>query len=447
MRGDSCLPITFRWCRVPVTHVTALLPQLLPERYVSLIRMRSPRYRLLLHMTALDPSILDRLFREARSTQVFLPKPVPDETLRELYQLVKWTPTGFNSQPARYRFVRSAAAKELLAPALSSGNRNKSLEAPVTAIVAHDLRFHDRLPDLFPAYDARPMFENDPQLAESTARHNATLQAAFLIVAARALGLDAGPMSGFKPEEVERRFFPDGNHRVTLLVNLGYGDLAQARPRGPRLPFRRDRRDPVTVAVRVAKRTRATGVARRAPEILGVRTAARSRLFHIEAVQLRFANGCEREYERVAGSPEPGAVLIIPMLDADTILLVREYAVGIEQYQFGFPIGRTEAGETALQAANRELREETGYAARELTRLQTMTLAPGILGYRMEVVLARSLYRRRKRGDEPEPLELLEWPVARLEELLQREDLSDARTLAALFIARSALCPPRSSAP
>src|SRR5512132_2633376 len=110
-------------------------------------------------MTALDHATLDRLFREARSTQIFLPKPVSDDTLRELYQLVKWTPTGFNSQPARYRFVRSPAAKELLAPALSSGNRTKSLDAPVTVIVAHDLRFHDRLPELFPAYDARSMFE------------------------------------------------------------------------------------------------------------------------------------------------------------------------------------------------------------------------------------------------------------------------------------------------
>jgi ADP-ribose diphosphatase len=199
------------------------------------------------------------------------------------------------------------------------------------------------------------------------------------------------------------------------------------------------------VAVPSAKRARARGTGTQDPEILGVRTAARSRLFHIEAVQLRFANGNEREYERVAASPEPGAVLIVPVLDADTILLVREYAVGIERYQFGFPIGRTEAGETALQAANRELREETGYAARELTRLHTMTLAPGILGYRMDVVLARSLYRRRKRGDEPEPLDLLKWPITRLEELLHREDISDARTLAALFIARSVLCLPKSA--
>ena len=200
------------------------------------------------------------------------------------------------------------------------------------------------------------------------------------------------------------------------------------------------------MAIRPAKRARSvTGTAQKStgpaqgPTILGVRTAARSKLFHIEAVQLRFANGSEREYERVAASPEPGAVLIVPVLDPHTVLLVREYAVGIERYQCGFPIGLTEPGETALQAANRELMEETGYAARELTRLHTMTLAPGILGYRMEVVLAKSLYRRRRRGDEPEPLDLLKWPIARLDEIPQREDISDARTLAALFIARSAL--------
>ena len=185
----------------------------------------------------LDEVALDRLFREARSTQAFRPLPVTHETLRELYQLVKWTPTGFNSQPGRFRFVQSPEAKEKLAPALSSSNREKVLAAPVTAIVAHDTRFYERLPQLFPGYDARPLFENAPDFAESTARHNATLQAAFLILAARALGLDAGPMSGFKADEVERRFFPDGHHRVTLLVNLGYGDASRARARGARLDF------------------------------------------------------------------------------------------------------------------------------------------------------------------------------------------------------------------
>jgi ADP-ribose diphosphatase len=193
------------------------------------------------------------------------------------------------------------------------------------------------------------------------------------------------------------------------------------------------------VAIRAIRRARA--VKTNEPQILDVRTAARSRLFHIEAVQIRFSNGSEREYERVAAPSEPGAVLIVPLLDPETVLFVREFAVGIERYQLGFPIGRIEARETSLRAANRELMEETGYAARDLKHLHTMTLAPGILGYRMDVVLARTLYRRRRQGDEPEPPGVVKWPIARLDEILHGEEISDARTLAALFIARSALNP------
>jgi len=175
------------------------------------------------------------------------------------------------------------------------------------------------------------------------------------------------------------------------------------------------------------------------PQILSVRTAARSGLFHIEAVQLRFANGSEREYERVAGPTSAGAVLIVPLLDPTTVLLVREYAVGLERYELGFPMGCMKDGESALEAANRELMEETGYAARKLERLYTLSLAPGILGYRMEVVFATSLHARRQPGDEPEPPEIVKWPIDRLDEVLERQDVSDARTLAALFIARRAL--------
>src|SRR5579859_1082876 len=122
------------------------------------------------------------------------------------------------------------------------------------------------------------------------------------------------------------------------------------------------------------------------PEILSVRTAARSRLFHIEAVELRFANGSVREFERVAGSAQPGAIIIVPLLDERNLLLVREYAVGSERYELNLPMGRVQSSETTLEAANRELREETGYAARNLQTLHTLALAPGILGYRMEVV-------------------------------------------------------------
>jgi ADP-ribose diphosphatase len=175
------------------------------------------------------------------------------------------------------------------------------------------------------------------------------------------------------------------------------------------------------------------------PEILSVRTAARSRLFHIEAVKLRFANGNEREYERVAASAAPGAVVIVPLLDRRNILLVREYAVGLERYELGLPMGLIQGSESTLQAANRELMEETGCAAGKLTRLHTLALAPGILGYRMDVVLATELLPARLQGDEPEPLETVHWPIDRLDELAVNGMISDARTLAALFVARGAV--------
>lgn len=175
------------------------------------------------------------------------------------------------------------------------------------------------------------------------------------------------------------------------------------------------------------------------PEILSVRTAARSRLFHIEAVELRFANGSVREFERVAGSARPGAIIIVPMLDEHNLLLVREYAVGSERYELNLPMGRVQSGETTLEAANRELREETGYAARDLQTLHTLALAPGILGYRMEVVLATDLFPSTSTGDEPEPLEVIGWPLDRIEELVTQEGITDARTLAALFVARQRL--------
>ena len=181
------------------------------------------------------------------------------------------------------------------------------------------------------------------------------------------------------------------------------------------------------------------------PEILSVRTAARSRLFHIEAVELRFANGSVREFERVAGSVNPGAVIIIPLLDERNLLLVREYAVGLERYELNLPMGRIQTAETPLEAANRELREETGYAASNLKSLHTLALAPGILAYRMEVVLASGLFPSTSTGDEPEPLEVIGWPLDRLDELVTREGISDARTLAALFVARQSLRTPHAS--
>jgi len=185
----------------------------------------------------LGSEALDRLFLEARSIQTFLDQPVSDETVRRLYELVKLTPTGFNSQPGRYVFVRSPAAKEVLAPALSSSNRKKMMAAPLTVIVAYDPRFYERLPELFPSYDARKLFLDAPGLIEQTGERNSTLQAAFLIVAARALGLDAGPMSGFREAEIDGAFFADGRGKTTMVINLGYGDRSALAPRGPRLAF------------------------------------------------------------------------------------------------------------------------------------------------------------------------------------------------------------------
>lgn len=186
---------------------------------------------------ALPDSALDQLFREARSIQQFHSDPVSDDVIHQLYELVKLGPTGFNSQPGRYLFLRSPEAKARLAPALSSGNRDKTLAAPITAIVAADLEFHVHLPSQFPAYDAKGLFDEQPGLIEPAAVTNATLQAAYLIFAARALGLDAGPMSGFKADLVNKEFFPEGRHRALLLVNLGYGRRDALPPRGARLDF------------------------------------------------------------------------------------------------------------------------------------------------------------------------------------------------------------------
>jgi ADP-ribose diphosphatase len=160
----------------------------------------------------------------------------------------------------------------------------------------------------------------------------------------------------------------------------------------------------------------------------------------------RFANGNVREFERVSGSTEPGAVIIVPLSDSGSLLLVREYAVGLERYELHLPMGLVQATETTLQAANRELQEETGYAAREMQALHTLALAPRILGYKMDV-LATGLYASSSLGDEPEPLEVVAWPLERLDELPLGGEIADARTLAALFVARQALMRARQTTP
>ncbi|MFC4726677.1 malonic semialdehyde reductase [Coralloluteibacterium thermophilus] len=184
----------------------------------------------------LDAAGLDTLFRTARTHNV-LRGEVSEETLRALYDLVKWGPTSANQSPARFVFVTSQEAKQKLAPALSEGNREKTLAAPVTVIVGHDTHFYDKLPYLFPHTDAKSWFDGDARLAEVSAFRNGTLQGAYLILAARALGLDAGPMSGFDNAKVDALFFAGTAIRSNFLVNLGHGDDSKLFPRSPRLPF------------------------------------------------------------------------------------------------------------------------------------------------------------------------------------------------------------------
>jgi len=185
----------------------------------------------------LDTAALDQLFVQAHTHNTFTDQPVSDATLHQLYDLLKWGPTSMNCQPARYVFVRSEAGKAQLLPALSPGNVDKTRLAPVTVVIASDTRFQDQLPTQFPAYDAKPMFDSDAALAESTAFRNSTLQGAYLILAARALGLSCGPMSGFDAAKVNAAFFPNGRWRVNFMVNLGHGAPDGFYPRGPRLPF------------------------------------------------------------------------------------------------------------------------------------------------------------------------------------------------------------------
>jgi nitroreductase len=162
---------------------------------------------------------------------------VSADLLHNLFDLVKMGPTSANALPARFVFLTSAEAKERLVPALSPGNVDKTRQAPVNVIVAHDTEFYEYMPTLFPVYDMRPMFAGNAKLSEETAFRSGTLQGAYLILAARALGLDAGPMSGFDADKLNAEFFPDGKWKVNFLVNLGYGDASGLHPRLPRLSF------------------------------------------------------------------------------------------------------------------------------------------------------------------------------------------------------------------
>jgi 3-hydroxypropanoate dehydrogenase len=185
---------------------------------------------------ALDDASLDQLFRTAR-THNELGGEVSDETLRALYDLLKWGPTSANMGPARLVFVKSPEAKARLAPALDEGNRAKTMAAPVTVIVGHDEDFHEKLPYLFPHTDAKSWFEGPREGRSVAAFRNGSLQGAYLILAARALGLDTGPMSGFNNAMVDELFFAGTAIKSNFLVNLGHGDPARLFPRSPRLAF------------------------------------------------------------------------------------------------------------------------------------------------------------------------------------------------------------------
>lgn len=188
-------------------------------------------------MTTLDAAALDQLFRSARTHNAWQKKDVPDALLHQLYDLVKWAPTSANSSPARFVFVKSPEAKAKLKDALAPGNVDKTMTAPVTVIVAQDMAFYDKLPQLFPHADARSWFAGNDALIEGTAFRNSSLQGAYLIMAARALGLDTGAMSGFDAAKLDAAFFAGTTIKSNFLINLGYGDEAGLFPRSPRLSF------------------------------------------------------------------------------------------------------------------------------------------------------------------------------------------------------------------
>ncbi len=185
----------------------------------------------------IDAGALDALFRDARTHNGWTDQPVTDDDVRAVFDLMKYGPTSANCSPARFVFVRSAEAKERLKPALSAGNLDKTMAAPVTVIVATDPRFYDKLPRLFPHADARAWFAGNETLAEETAFRNGTLQGGYFILAARALGIDCGPMSGFDRDKVDAAFLAGYGWKSNFLINLGHGDASKLFPRSPRMDF------------------------------------------------------------------------------------------------------------------------------------------------------------------------------------------------------------------
>jgi 3-hydroxypropanoate dehydrogenase len=186
---------------------------------------------------ALSLQAIEQLFTQARTHNGWLPKPVSDDLLKQCFELAKMGPTSANCSPMRVVFVRTPQGKARLAPAISKGNLDKTMSAPVTAIIAYDQKFYDRLPELFPHADAKSWFTSSPELAHEPAFCNGTLQAAYLLMAARTLGLDTGAMSGFDKAKVDEAFFANTTWRSNFLMNLGYGDASKLFGRSPRLSF------------------------------------------------------------------------------------------------------------------------------------------------------------------------------------------------------------------
>ncbi len=187
--------------------------------------------------TPLDPKAIEQLFTTARSFHAWTDQPVSDETIQTLYETLKWGPTSVNSNPARFTFIRTQEAKEKLFPSLMPSNVPQVQAAPVTVIIAYDENFTDHLGTLFPAYDAKSFFEGNPKLKYDTAFRNSSLQGAYLIMAARALGLDVCPLSGFDNEKLDQTFFAGTSLRSNFICTLGYGKVEGLYPRGPRLNF------------------------------------------------------------------------------------------------------------------------------------------------------------------------------------------------------------------
>jgi 3-hydroxypropanoate dehydrogenase len=198
---------------------------------------QSERAGLTVLKTRISEEALDQLFRQARTHSAWLSEPVPVELLRKVYELVSLGPTSANGSPARFVFLITPGAKARLKPVLAPGNVDKTMAAPVTVVVAWDTEFHENLPRLFPQFDSRSTFVGNQPLIDETAFRNSSLQAAYFILAARDLGLDCGPLSGFDRDKLNREFFPDGKWKVNLLCSLGYGDQTKLLPRNPRLDF------------------------------------------------------------------------------------------------------------------------------------------------------------------------------------------------------------------